>query len=252
MRLLRKLNAPLPGGLALVLLLAFGLGTAAVLPTWSSGTATMGPGGFWDLGSVDAAITSPGPSDPIIYNGSGVNLNVMAPNGGNLNLRNCTTNTCNTSAQQITTQITANQVNSVVPMYAAPSPSADVTINPATTGPVAPCYSASGNGCNAGWKVVHGSVQVAFTTTCPSATLCSLGTGSGHSYILNFNGNGVFSETAFSQYYGCSASSNDPNGTIAFIENENASTAIIQIYNTAGTALPSSTNPYVGWMCFGY
>ena len=251
MRLLRKLNAPAPGGLALVLLLAFGLGAAAILPTWSSGTATLGPGGYWDLGSVDASITSPGPSDPTIWNGSGSNLALTAPNNGVVNINNCTTNACNTSARQLTMQISAAQVNAIVPMFAVPSPSADVTINP-TSGPVPPCYSSSGNGCNAGFKVVHGSVQVAFTTTCPSATLCTLATTSGHSYIINFSGNGTFSETNFSQYYGCSASSNDPNGTIAFIENENASTAIIQIYNTAGTALPSSTNPYVGWMCFGY
>src|ERR1700722_2324679 len=143
MKFLRFISRPLPGWFTL-LLFAGGIASATtVLPIFYTGTASFGPGGYVDFGTADASITSPGPSDPMIYNKGGSNLELIAPNGQNINLRNCTTAGCNTSAQQLTEQVTATQITALVPMLSIYG-GATASTSP---GPMPPCFSASNKPC---------------------------------------------------------------------------------------------------------
>jgi hypothetical protein len=242
MKFLRLLSRPLPGWFT-ILLFAGGVATAAtVLPTWSSGTATMGPGGYWDLGSVDASITSPGPSDPSIWNGSGGNENLIVPNGGNINLRNCTTATCNTSAQQITEQVTASQVAALVPELSIYG-SATANTSP---GPIPPCFTAANAPCALGYHIHHGNLTIAIASACPPNAPCAISTAPNNGVVTFTNGAGFTSNT-----YSCSAINNDPTGELTFAEYINGLSFQINVYNASATTLAKSATIATNWECQG-
>lgn len=243
MRLLRKLNVPLPGWLTLLLFLGAGVASAsAILPYWATGTAQFGPGGSIDLGSVDASITSPGPSDPMIWNKNGGNMDIIVPSGGNINLRNCTTATCNSAAQQPSLQVQAAQVNGFVPLlsiYGGATPST-------SPGPVPPCFSSSNAPCGNGYHIHHGSLTVSIASNCPPSAPCAIGTAPNNGVVNFTNGAGFTNVT-----YSCSAVNNDTTGELTYVQYVNGLQFQIDVYNTSATTLAQGRTIATNWECLG-
>jgi hypothetical protein len=250
MKWLRKLNVPLPGWLTLLLFSgALAAQAAGALPFFASGTASYGPGGNIDLGSVNASMTSPGPSDPQLYAGSGGNAALLAPNGQYVNLVNCLTAACNDANKQITLQAGATQVTSLVPVYALPV--APTGSPPSQAGPVAPCYeAANATPCPNGWHVLVGTTTLnnsGSANTCPANSVCALATPGS---VATFNpGNSYYASTPFA----CYASNNDITyNTQTEVQWINVGKVQFEMVNPNPTALPTPYSQNVGWTCVWY
>lgn len=242
MKFLRFLCRPLPGWFTLLLFAGTIASAATVLPFFSSGTASFGPGGYIDLGSVDSSITGPGPSDPTIWNGNGSNAVIVAPNGASISMRNCLTATCNTDSQQLTQQVTATQIAALVPMLSVYG-GATASTSP---GPMPPCFSASNVPCNSGYHIHHGSLTVSIASACPPAAPCAIGTPPDNGVVNFTNGAGFTNIT-----YSCSAVNNDPTGELTYAEYVNGLQFQINVYNTTSTTLAKGLTIATNWECMG-
>jgi hypothetical protein len=242
MKFLRLLCRPLPGWFTLLLFAGTLASAATVLPYFASGTASFGPGGNFDLGSADGGITSPGPSDPQLYNNGGSNADLLAPNGGLVNLVNCTTATCNTSTKQNTVSVSASLVTALVPVQSIYG-AATASTSP---GPIPPCFSASNNPCGNGYHIHHGSLVVSVASACPPSAPCAIGTSPNNGVVNFTNGAGFTGIT-----YSCSAVNNDTTGELTYAEYVNGTQFQINVYNTSATTLAKGLTIATNWECMG-
>lgn len=244
---LKRLNTPAPLWLILFALMCGTGMAAAVLPYFATGTAQFGPGGNLDLGSVGAGITSPGPSDPQLYNNGQVNANLLAPLTGVVNLVNCTTATCNDANKQDTLSVAANGVTAIMPVLAAPSPSGTGIAFAPTPGPVAPCYVAAGTQCANTLHAVYGTLTATTTGVCSANSDCAI-RAAGSS--VNLAGNAQFDQPDGAWDVDCSTfSAAGWLVTTGYVSSQTIE--VVNFYNANGTAVPDGTGEHVGFYCVG-
>jgi hypothetical protein len=231
--------------LPLIFVGLFALGGVAVLPVWYTGTASIGPGGVVDYGSVDADGSGPGGfGDPQIYNKNANGLNISAATNGSINLINCLTSGCTSSNRQQTLNVSAAAMTGLVPILAVPSPSASPGPDNPTPGPVAPCYRANGNPCNLGWHVVYDFNTLTITSNCATLTTCAV---SGNTSALQGNGKFVSAQT-----YSCSAMNESVTNVIPVFEAVDGSDVAMTLFNNSATTIASTGTYNVNWSCHGY
>lgn len=237
LRFLRFINRPLPGWLVLMLFAAIPLGATTVLPFFASGTASFGPGGVVDLGSVDASgvVAS---ADPGIWQGSGTNLAMEVPNNGVFNFFHCTNVSC--SATQKSLNFSVTNANYLVPVAGIPSGGL------ATTGPFPPCYSPSGLSCNTESHAVHGTLTATVTGVCGNNAICNLrpaGSSTG------LTGNAQFIAAQVSDIDCATFSPAGYFATTGYVVSQQI--GLVSFYNATGTAIPDGTGNTVGFYCWG-
>jgi hypothetical protein len=169
-------------------------------------------------------------------------MDIIVPNGGNINFRTCTTATCNSSAQQATAQVNATAVTALVPMLSIYG-GATASTSP---GPIPPCFSASNVPCNSGYHIQHGSLTVSIASACPPSAPCAIGTAPNNGVVNFTNGAGFTGIT-----YSCSAVNNDTTGELTYAEYVNGTQFQINVYNTSATTLAKGLTIATNWECMG-
>lgn len=246
--LLRLIGKPLPAWLTLFLIMGAAAGATAILPIFATGTAAFGPGGLIDFGTADSTVTSPGPSDPTLFNKGGSNLALIAPNNQNVNVYNCTTATCNTSAQSLTAQFGAGAQTDNVPVYAVPTPVGTGVVFSPTPGPLPPCYKPNGSTCPASMHAVWGQLTATTTGVCSNNSNCAL-RNAGSS--IGVSGNALFDTPDGAWDIACSTFA--PIGYIATTGYVvvGPTIQVLTFFNAQGTAIPDGTGSSIGFYCTG-
>lgn len=234
----RLINRPLPGWLTIMLVTGAIASAAAVLPYFSSGTASFGPGGAIDLGTADAnaglAVTDPG-----LFNQGGTNVGIEAPNSSTIKLINCITSGCTGGNQQTSVSINGTAVNATIPVQ---STSAGAT----AFGPDAPCYSVTGTACSTAFHYVSGPLAgttvVVATSNCLTLTWCTLNGASS----ITLTGNAVFATGE-----ACYGSISSTSSVIVTMLPFSGSVIDIELWNGSSGTYDIGTNFLVYWGCFG-